>query len=147
MEIRKVVLKDLEAVQQLVNAVSKLDVMPLLNEQGQEEYKSRVLPDLATTFDDSRFYTVIALNDDVVIGFAALREGNYLTHLFVSKSAQGAGLGKTLLNHVLATTEAKEISLRSSLNASSFYASQGFETTGDEAAFNGIRFVPMRLVR
>ncbi len=91
MEIRKVVLKDLEAVQQLVNAVSKLDVMPLLNEQGQEEYKSRVLPDLATTFDDSRFYTVIALNDDVVIGFAALREGNYLTHLLYPSPRKALG--------------------------------------------------------
>ncbi|CZF78451.1 putative acetyltransferase [Grimontia celer] len=147
MEIRKVVLRDLEAAQELVNSVSEADVMPLFNTQGKAEFKSRILPDLATTFDDSRFYTVIAFNNEKVIGFAALREGNYLTHLFVAKSAQGKGLGKRLLEHVLTTTSSKEISLRSSVNALAFYASQGFEATGEESDFNGIRFVPMRLVR
>ncbi|WP_281544610.1 GNAT family N-acetyltransferase [Grimontia sp. SpTr1] len=147
MEIRKVVLRDLEAAQELVSSVSEADVIPLFDEQGQDEFKSRILPDLATTFDDSRFYTVIALNKDEVVGFAALREGNYLTHLFVAKSEQGTGLGKRLLEHVLTTTSAKEISLRSSVNALAFYASQGFEATGEESDFNGIRFVPMRLSR
>ncbi|KKD58247.1 acetyltransferase [Grimontia sp. AD028] len=147
MELRKVVLRDLEAAQELVRTVSEADVMPLFNEQGQAEFKSRILPDLATTFDDSRFYTVIALNKDEAVGFAALREGNYLTHLFVAKSAQGTGLGKRLLEHVLTTSSANEISLRSSVNASAFYASQGFEATGRESDFNGIRFVPMRLSR
>ncbi|NGN97307.1 GNAT family N-acetyltransferase [Grimontia sp. S25] len=147
MEIRKVVLRDLEAAQELVNSVSEADVMPLFNEQGQAEFKSRILPDLATTFDDSRFYTVIAFKNEKVIGFAALREGNYLTHLFVAKSTQGTGLGKRLLEHVLTTTSSKEISLRSSVNALAFYASQGFEATGEESDFNGIRFVPMRLSR
>ena len=41
----------------------------------------------------------------------------------------------------------KEISLRSSVNAVGFYESYGFEATGSEADFNGIRFVPMSLAR
>ncbi|WP_368073959.1 GNAT family N-acetyltransferase [Marinomonas sp. FW-1] len=39
------------------------------------------------------------------------------------------------------------ISLRSSVNVVGFYESYGFEVTRSEADFNGIRFVPMCLVR
>ncbi|MFB9217754.1 GNAT family N-acetyltransferase, partial [Vibrio sinaloensis] len=51
MEIQKVLKSDLEAVTRLVSEVSDKDVLPLFNEQGKQEYKDRVLPDLVTTFD------------------------------------------------------------------------------------------------
>ncbi|MDN3685554.1 GNAT family N-acetyltransferase [Vibrio sinaloensis] len=52
-----------------------------------------------------------------------------------------------LLNHLLNQTDAREVSLRSSVNAVEFYNRNGFVATGEEAEFNGIRFVPMSLVR
>jgi predicted GNAT family N-acyltransferase len=58
---------------------------------------------------------------------------------------QGQGIGKRLLSALLNTTDSTEISLRSSVNAVGFYKSYGFEVTGNEADFNGIRFVPMSL--
>ncbi|HAS64235.1 MAG TPA: GNAT family N-acetyltransferase [Vibrio sp.] len=147
MEIQKVVKADLDAVISLVSEVSNKDVLPLLNKQGKQEYQNRVLPDLATTFDDEKFLSVKAVSGGELLGFAALRDGNYLTHLFVSSSQQGVGLGRALLNHLLNQTEASEISLRSSVNAVGFYNHNGFEATAEEAEFNGIRFVPMSLVR
>jgi len=147
MEIQKVVKADLDAVTSLVSEVSKNDVLPLLNARGKQEYKERVLPDLATIFDDERFLSVKAVSEGELVGFAALRSGNYLTHLFVSSSLQGAGLGRDLLSYLLHQTEANEISLRSSVNAVGFYRRNGFEVTGEESEFNGIRFVPMSLVR
>ena len=146
MEILKVKETDLEAVTQLVSEVSKVDVLPLLNTQGQQEYKQRVLPDLATTLDDEKFVSVKAVANGKILGFAALRSGNYLTHLFVSNAAQGKGVGRDLLRFVLQTTDANEISLRSSVNAVNFYRHHGFVATGEEAEFNGIRFVPMSLI-
>ncbi|MFW1558838.1 GNAT family N-acetyltransferase, partial [Vibrio parahaemolyticus] len=89
----------------------------------------------------------IITKDQHALGFAALRGGNYLTHLFVANSQQGSGLGRTLLNHLLNLTDAREVSLRSSVNAVGFYSRNGFVATGEEAEFNGIRFVPMSLVR
>jgi predicted GNAT family N-acyltransferase len=107
----------------------------------------RVLPDVVMTLDTERFQTLKVISAGEVIGFGALRDGNYLTHLFVSKSMQGQGVGKQLLSTLLNTTDTKEISLRSSINAVGFYESYGFEATGNEAEFNGIRFVPMRFIR
>ncbi len=147
MDIQKVLKSDLEAVTRLVSEVSDKDVLPLFNEQGKQEYKDRVLPDLATAFNNEEFSSVKVVSGGEVLGFAALRDGNYLTHLFVSKSQQGSGLGRTLLNHLLNQTDAREVSLRSSLNAVEFYNRNGFSATGAEAEFNGIRFVPMSLVR
>ncbi|WP_028024054.1 GNAT family N-acetyltransferase [Enterovibrio calviensis] len=147
MEIKAVNLSDVAAVQTLIATVSEHDVLPLFNAQGREEYKTRVLPDIQTTFDESQFTTIKADHDGEVVGFAALRDGNYVTHLFVSKSCQGTGLGRKLLTSLLNSTTEKEIRLRSSVNAVQFYEHVGFETAGDEASFNGIRFVPMTLVR
>ncbi|HHX8512531.1 TPA: GNAT family N-acetyltransferase [Vibrio diabolicus] len=147
MEIQKVLKSDLEAVTRLVSEVSDKDVLPLFNEQGKQEYKDRVLPDLVTTFDHEKFSSVKAVSGGEVLGFAALRDGNYLTHLFVANSQQGSGLGRALLNHLLNQTDAREVNLRSSVNAVEFYNRNGFVATGEEAEFNGIRFVPMSLVR
>ncbi|MGF1698484.1 GNAT family N-acetyltransferase [Vibrio lamellibrachiae] len=147
MEIQKVITTDLDAVTMLVSEVSEKDVLPFLNTQGKQEYKERVLPDLASTLDNNKFLSIKAVSGEELLGFAALRDGNYLTHLFVSSSSQGSGLGGDLLNHLLSKTDAKEISLRSSVNAVGFYSRNGFTATGEEAEFNGIRFVPMSLVR
>ena len=147
MDIQQVDVADLESVKLLIGQVSAVDVLPHFNVQGKAEYQTCVLSDIITTFDVERFQTLKVVDSGEIVGFAALRDGNYLTHLFVSKSLQGQGIGRRLLRALLNTTDAKEISLRSSVNAIGFYESYGFETIGSEADFNGIRFVPMRLVR
>lgn len=147
MDIQQVEFVDLESVKRFISQVSEMDVLPNFNDQGKAEYKMRVLPDVVMTLDTERFQTLKVISAGEVIGFGALRDGNYLTHLFVSKSMQGQGVGKQLLSTLLNTTDTKEISLRSSINAVGFYESYGFEATGNEAEFNGIRFVPMRFIR
>lgn len=147
MEFKRVTKHDLTAVKALVSNVSQSDVLPLLNTQGQHEYQRVVLPGIEATFATPNFTAIKAILNDHLVGFAALRDGNYLTHLFVAKSAQGKGIGGQLLAHLLHSTTAETITLRSSVNAVSFYHSQGFEANGEEAEFNGIRFVPMSLQR
>jgi GNAT superfamily N-acetyltransferase len=147
MDIQQVEFVDLESVKRFISQVSEMDVLPNFNDQGKAEYKMRVLPDVVMTLDTERFQTLKVISAGEVIGFGALRDGYYLTHLFVSQSMQGQGVGKQLLSTLLNTTDAKEISLRSSINAVGFYESYGFEATGNESNFNGIRFVPMRFIR
>ncbi|RBP82524.1 GNAT family N-acetyltransferase [Marinomonas rhizomae] len=147
MDIQKVDIADLEPIKHFISQVSAVDVLPNFNDQGKAEYKAHVLPDILTTFDAEYFQILKVVCAGEIVGFGALRNGNYLTHLFVSKSVQGQGVGKRLLSTLLNTTEAKKISLRSSVNAVGFYESYGFEATGSEADFNGIRFVPMCLER
>lgn len=138
---------DLHAITALVLAVARTDIFPGLSEEGQATFLNRVLPDIETCFVSSNFFAIKTCQASKLLGFAALRDGNYLTHLFVDKSVQGAGLGKALLRSVLCKSSSGEVSLRSSVNAVPFYERQGFYATGPEAQVNGIRFVPMSLKR
>lgn len=146
-KISRVTREDLEEVEGLVLSVSEQDVLPHFNEEGKSEFLSRVLPDIEKTLNRVNFYSVKLVSDGKLVGFSALRDGNYLTHLFVAKGIQGQGAGRLLLDHVLAQTFEKEISLRSSVNAKAFYLAYGFNVEGVESEFNGIRFVPMQLLR
>lgn len=146
-KVNRVTRDDLEDVEGLVLSVSEQDVLPHFNEKGKSEFLSRVLPDIEKTLDSVNFYSVKLVSEGKLVGFSALRDGNYLTHLFVAKGIQGQGAGRLLLDHVLAQTLEKEISLRSSVNAKGFYLAYGFKVEGAESEFNGIRFVPMQLLR
>lgn len=139
--------KDLSSIVSLVKQVASCDVLPLLSIQGQTEFTTRVLSDIETTLDTTVFCTLKVVIDKEIVGYGALRNGNYLTHLFISKHCQGKGIGKALLTRLLETSTESEIDLRSSVNAASFYENYGFNRIGEETEFNGIRFVPMRLVR
>ncbi|MDV7104894.1 GNAT family N-acetyltransferase [Vibrio sp. TH_r3] len=147
MDINAVSESDLSNILALVKDVADRDVLPLLNAQGRSEFNTRVLSDIETTLNASTFTTVKAVIDGQIVGYGAFRNGNYLTHLFVSKSCQGYGIGKALLTYLLNNTAAIEVNLRSSVNAVSFYERNGFVVSGDESELNGIRFIPMRLVR
>ncbi|MBJ6973680.1 GNAT family N-acetyltransferase, partial [Vibrio cholerae] len=96
MEIQKVVPADLDAVTSLVSEVSSIDIFPLLNAQGKQEFIERVIPDLRAVFDGEKFLALKAVLGGKLLGFGVLRDGNYLTHLFVSNEVQGTGLGRDL---------------------------------------------------
>ncbi|TMO57989.1 GNAT family N-acetyltransferase [Pseudoalteromonas phenolica] len=147
MEIKRVNYEDLTAITNLVEAVSKVAVLPYFNDQGKQEYIARVLPDIKMTLDNDNFVSVKAVSNDALLGFAAMRAGNYLTHLFVSHQAQRQGIGRKLLQHLLDSTDAQEIKLRSAVNSVDCYLKCGFEITDQEGEFNGIRFVPMSLIK
>jgi len=147
MEIQSVTRADLEALHCLVLSVSKSDILPLFSSQGRIEFKSRILSDLETTLDELSYASIKATKDGKLVGFGSLRNGNYLTHLFVSTAAQGIGLGSRLLHILLSLSDANQVTLRSSPNAVGFYSRNGFKATGEESETNGIRFVPMALMR
>ncbi|MDG2784132.1 GNAT family N-acetyltransferase [Vibrio parahaemolyticus] len=115
--------------------------------KGKCCFLQKVRSDVETTFDKSKFQNLKLIENNKVIGFAALRENNCITHLFIDTNFQNKGLGKLLLNKLLSLTESSEVRLRASVNAQNFYQSQGFVATEGEQNIDGVRFVPMRLVR
>ncbi len=134
---------DLAAVVDLVASVSVASIFPYFSEEGRSLFAAKVLPDVQTAFDREHFQSFKIKQDNKVIGFGAIREKSYITHLFVDTSYQGKGLGKLLLKQLLALGTTKEIRLRASVNAVNFYQSQGFVASDSEQEINGIRFVPM----
>ncbi|EPH6071835.1 GNAT family N-acetyltransferase [Vibrio alginolyticus] len=110
-------------------------------------FASKIRPDVETAFDKVRFQSVKATIGNEVVGFGAIRDKEYITHLFVDVNYQGNGLGKLLLKHMLALSNGRKVRLRASVNATKFYKLQGFVATDTETEVSGIRFVPMVWVR
>ncbi|EGQ8195906.1 GNAT family N-acetyltransferase [Vibrio parahaemolyticus] len=147
MNIEETEISDLGLVVDLVTRVSSANILPHFNEQGQVTFASKILPDVETAFDKTRFQNLKATKDNELVGFGAIRDKEYITHLFVDVNYQGSGLGKLLMKHMLALSTGREVRLRASVNAVNFYKSQGFVATGSELEVSGIRFVPMVWVR
>ncbi|MDC0610181.1 GNAT family N-acetyltransferase [Vibrio sp.] len=148
MIIEKARITDLADIKALMSFVSEQEILPELPEEGKLHYKTYVMDEVDNLFVNRNYFTLKALSSEGdLLGFGTIRDSNYITYLFVQNEARGAGIGKALLNALLKMTNAPEIELRSSLKAARFYQSCGFEATDGESVFNGIRFIPMRLIR
>ncbi|HCH2612529.1 TPA: GNAT family N-acetyltransferase [Vibrio parahaemolyticus] len=147
MRIEETKESDFLQVVDLVKRVVDTDILPHFSNEGQELFSSKVWSDVETTFDKSKFQNLKLIENNKVIGFSALRKNDYITHLFIDTNFQNKGLGKLLLDNLLSLTESSEVRLRASVNAQNFYESQGFVATEGEQNVDGVRFVPMRLVR
>lgn len=84
----------------------------------------------------------VALLDGRIQGYAEL-DGDHLRMIFVHPDAQGRGLGRDLLGHVLAQRRGRTVTVNSAPNADGFYRSMGFRATGPRQERNGIAFTPM----
>ncbi|AOT10715.1 GNAT family N-acetyltransferase [Pseudoalteromonas luteoviolacea] len=145
MQYRTIEHADLVQVSNIVSEVSNIDILPHFCKQGKSEFINRVIPDLEATMNSAIFNTIVATDNEQIVGFAAIRERNYITHVFVSKNAQGKGIGKALVKKLLTFAQGKQVSLRASVNARSFYEALGFCATEPEGRFNGIRFISMSI--
>ncbi|MRI32496.1 GNAT family N-acetyltransferase [Endozoicomonas sp. OPT23] len=148
MEQDKITILDVEEddfyeVVDLVGGVSEADILPNFSDEGKASFLQSMNENIQKTFDRTRFHCVKAVLNDRVVGFSALRDNEYLTHLFIDKEHQSKGLGKALLRYMINNPEVTSVSLRSSINAVPFYTSLGFECTGPESNVKGIRYVPM----
>ncbi len=86
----------------------------------------------------------VAEVDGVVVGLAALRPPQHVFHLFVAADWQGQGLGRRLLDRLLADTDpAQPVTVNASLLAQAFYARWGFVIQGPAQLQHGVRFQPM----
>ncbi|MGY0216155.1 GNAT family N-acetyltransferase [Endozoicomonadaceae bacterium StTr2] len=145
MDINPVSKEDFNDVLQLIAEAAEKEILPLFSEEGQNNFSAAMPEDTHTAFSDPRFYAIKAVINDSIAGFAALRDGRYLTHLFVRHELQRQGIGRKLLDDLQTRLEGNSLSLRASINAAGFYRRLGFEETGPEATVKGIRYIPMAL--
>lgn len=91
---------------------------------------------------------MVAETEDRIIGMIDIKENCHICLFFVDSSHQRKGVGRNLLNRVLAhcrvqNSELSEIDVHSSLFAVSIYEKLGFQQLKPEQVKNGIRFVEM----
>ncbi|MFM2624698.1 GNAT family N-acetyltransferase [Vibrio owensii] len=148
-EIVKADVNNIIEVAELVSRITQRHILEHFTEEGKRKFLARIERDVTQAMTHPNFLALTAFQDNNLVGFAALKDGNYLTHLFVATEVQGHGLGKQLLDTILDSTQDKPrsyVHLRSAPNAVSFYQNYGFVPTDDIREKEGIRYVPMHLV-
>ncbi|WP_432464400.1 GNAT family N-acetyltransferase [Agarivorans sp. QJM3NY_33] len=137
--------EDQAAILQLGESVNEANVVPYLNPQGQQEMRIARVKDITQASDPKIYCSLKALVDQRLVGYIAWRHGNYIAQLYVRSEYQGYGIGRRLVEGMLARCSAESIQLKASVNALGFYEKLGFKPLSTEQSRNGIRFVPMEL--
>jgi len=140
--------KDIENMFKLIRSSFDELVAIDYNEEGINEFYKHINPLSLLERLKGEFYTYIAIYDNKVVGLIQLKENNHISLLFVEKSCQQKGIGKTLflksLNKCIETKPSiNTITVNSSPFAVKVYEKLGFKKTKFEQNINGIRFYPM----
>lgn len=141
--ITPVVLQDKTALQAIADATHKAQVYPLLSEEGIATLEADREARWRWPLNQDGYGSLKAMVFGEPVGYIRWRDEHFVFALYVALDYQGQGVGRQLLDAMLAQCPATEIRLRSSVNAVGFYRRYGFQAEGDEAVMRGIRFVPM----
>lgn len=77
-------------------------------------------------------WTLVAIEDGVIIGFADIEDTGYLDHLFVHKDYQGKGVATALCNEIEAKGNFNEIETYASITALPFFEKRGYKVVREQ---------------
>ena len=135
---------------ELVSRVFNEFVAPLYSQEGVLEFmKYLQVDELAERLKAGNF-VLLAKSDGNIIGAVEVRNYSHIALFFVDGSHQKKGIGKELLEMVIAkcktqNPDTQRITVNSSPNAVEAYQNMGFSAFEQEQVANGIRFTPMEL--
>jgi GNAT superfamily N-acetyltransferase len=135
------------AVCELVKEVFNQFVAPVYEYEGVREFLKYVDPKLLIRRSEGNHRTIVAESQGRIVGMVETRNGNHISLLFVHPSERRRGIGRGLMQHVVAMHDCQRMTVHSSPNAEAVYRRLGFIPDGPEQTKNGIRFVPMTWVR
>lgn len=149
MKISTATVEDAPAISRLIGSVARFFTLQP-NGVGAEDFLQTISPEaVAGYLVDPRFAYFKAVENGVLAGVVAVRDGSHLHHLFVEESFQRRGLSRQLWNHArTAVSEANPgfFTVNSTPYAQPVYERFGFVATGPRVETKGISFVPMRWV-
>lgn len=142
-DINPVLVEDIPEISRLVERTSELQVIPTLSTEGKVSMRSARSSDVAAIGDSSKYRALKAVSGDRIIGYVAWRDSCYVAQLYVCPDSQHSGVGRALLDALIACSRYNKLHLRASINSVGFYDRYGFTRDGAEATDRGIRYIPM----
>jgi len=145
-EFRSALKTDAGAISELALALCEKFIFPGISSDGRKRleilYSQMNLENLIET--GNPFFT--ARFADELVGAAAMKKENrHIFLMFVAEHFQRRNLGSTLVMKLLSIQhEQPAVTLNSSLFATEFYKSLGFNPSGPVERKHGVVFLPMR---
>lgn len=113
-------------------------------------YRFVVDTDLEKMFLLGEYKAFGAFDDDKIVGFIGMRNGNFLSLLFVDETYHHRGIGTNLVGMLVEYLKAQHkknsLIVYSSPYAVDFYHHIGFCDTGAKTKENGMYYTPMELM-
>ncbi|MDD2887249.1 MAG: GNAT family N-acetyltransferase [Aliarcobacter sp.] len=101
----------------------------------EESFKERILSE-----EYEHFVYVIK---DEIVGFIAIKDKTRLFHLFVDEKYHKKGIAKELWQYIKENFDVSNMSVNSSIYAIKTYESFGFEISGEQKEYLGLKYQPM----
>lgn len=77
-------------------------------------------------------YTLVAIKDDIIVGFGDIDSTGYLDRLYVHKNYQGVGIATALCDKLEKAFNVKNITTYSSITAKPFFEKQGYKVIKEQ---------------
>ncbi|WP_297585489.1 GNAT family N-acetyltransferase [uncultured Lactobacillus sp.] len=89
-----------------------------------------------------RHTTVVAIEDNKIVGFGDIDRSGYLDRLFVDKNYQNQGIATALCEELEASVEGKRITTHASITAKPFFEHRGYHLIKEQKVLrNGIELI------
>jgi len=141
--IRKAVKNDANELNLLARNLSHFYLKNNHTELPEWFAKTLHISEFERRLENDYFTHFVALQNNNIVGYIAMRGENHLYHLFVTESAQRRGIARRLWEHIINTLPSDIYTLRSSIHAISVYQQFGFITKGEPGEREGICYQEM----
>ena len=139
MEIRELVVEDIDTVISLVDTVFMKFVSGEETTKGIDTFKSINTREFYIK-DTIKTYVAVK-KENRIVGMVSINT-NHIHLLFVDPDYQRQGIARALLEKVMSITK-DDITVNSSLHAYHFYRAMNFRSTNIMQEKDGITFIPM----
>ena len=134
----------------LILRVFKRHVAPEYSDGGIARFLGMLSTDVLLQMKDGLgSFVIVAKEGEKIVGMLSLIHYAHIALFFTDSNAMGRGIGRRLIDRCIEICQEGNPSLAavtvsSSPNAKTFYASAGFEATDSERDEGGMRLTPMR---
>lgn len=147
MKIRLFQPPDAQAASALCLRAFKQAVAPSLADHGVQTFVTVAQPDGFLQRLQAGHVILVAERDGNIIGVGELKQGRHVAMLFVEPAVQRQGIGRALMDALLATAHAATVTVSASLPSVAAYQHYGFALAGNVAESQGLVYQPMEYLR
>ncbi|MGN0144381.1 MAG: GNAT family N-acetyltransferase [Clostridium sp.] len=96
----------------------------------------------------SEHYTLVAVKDDIIVGFGDIDNTGYLDRLFVHKDYQNHGIATAICNDLERAFDVSKITTHASITAKTFFVKRGYKVIKEQQVIrNGIALTNYVMVK
>ncbi len=145
MIVRKMDVRDIEAVSAICCTSFSNSIAVTLSEEGKETFANIAASNAFLGRMKGDNLMLIAENDKKIEGIIELKEGRHVAMLFISPDRQKKGIGRNLLSSALKYAKVETVTVSASLSSIPAYEKYGFECKGEAKESAGLVYQPMEI--